>query len=448
MTSRARIAASALAIAVLVLAACGGDDDDATAAGGTTAAPATAAGTATAADSAASSGSSGPADTGAEPSGPADDSLSPVVVGVDNLESSAASFKSARIGFEQGVQYVNEQLGGINGHPMEADVCKVDLSPASSVTCANQWVQDEVVANVQAVNPSAPSLLPILQGAGIPIIVPAPQNAQFNNAVGDAFSVLPSAYEYYVDTLVAMKEEGIEKIALVSPLEQPGVQEYVDLGEAVGAELGLDITVVTLPTVVNDYTAFAASVLASSPEGVVVPTAADSVCDGLLPAIRNNGFDGPVFLSACTHFAEILPPEQLNNAMAFVTAWLPAIAEAAPADITSDMDIFTEYMGKQSEITEAEYDIAWYGFFTAVTAADMLRQVDGDVTAASFKETLPSVSGRIFLNGLPYDCSGTAWPDTTSCSKGVQVLKWGPDGSAALTSWSPVDPTPYYGLGN
>ncbi|MEO5723378.1 MAG: ABC transporter substrate-binding protein [Ilumatobacteraceae bacterium] len=444
MTSRVRIAAAALTVAVLSLAACSSDN---TGSKNTVAPAATSAttgggsgGTAT------TSGSSPSAVTRPASTGPADNSLSPVVVGVDNLESSAASFKSTRIGFQQGAQYVNEQLGGINGHPLKADVCKVDLAPASSVTCANNWVQNKVVANVQGVNPNAPSLLPILQGAGISIIVPAPQNAQFNSAVGEAFSVLPSAFEYYVDTLVAMKNEGLKKVALVSPLEQPGVQEYVDLGKAVGSKLGLDITVVTLPQVVNDYTAFAATVLASSPEGVVVPTAADSICDGLLPAIRKNGFQGPVFLSACTHFAQILPPEQVNNAMAFVTAWLPAIAEAAPADIKADVDIFTEYMAKQSEIKESEYDIAWYGFFTAVTAADMLRQVNGDVTAASVKAELPKVKGRIFLNGLPYDCSGTAWPNTTACSKGVQVLKWGADGKAALTSWSPVDPTAYYDL--
>ncbi|MFV0309375.1 MAG: hypothetical protein ACK5OX_16720, partial [Desertimonas sp.] len=85
-------------------------------------------------DSAASDDSvSEEGEAGSAEVGPADESLDPVVVGFHNLEGGAISLPGIRAGFEQGVRYVNERLGGINGHPLEVEACNVDITPESSV---------------------------------------------------------------------------------------------------------------------------------------------------------------------------------------------------------------------------------------------------------------------------------------------------------------------------
>src|SRR2546423_1916498 len=54
----------------------------------------------------------------------ADASKPAVLVGYHNLEGGAISLPEIRQGFESGLNYVNEELGGINGRPLTADYCK------------------------------------------------------------------------------------------------------------------------------------------------------------------------------------------------------------------------------------------------------------------------------------------------------------------------------------
>jgi branched-chain amino acid transport system substrate-binding protein len=57
----------------------------------------------------------------------------PVLIGFKNLEGGPVSLPQVRIGFEEGIRYVNEKLGGVNGRPIKVDYCKVDASPEASI---------------------------------------------------------------------------------------------------------------------------------------------------------------------------------------------------------------------------------------------------------------------------------------------------------------------------
>ena len=77
------------------------------------------------------------------------------------------SLPEIREAFESGVNYVNEELGGINGRPMEAVTCNLDITPESSVNCANEFVEQNVVVAVQGVDVAADAALPIWEQAGL-----------------------------------------------------------------------------------------------------------------------------------------------------------------------------------------------------------------------------------------------------------------------------------------
>jgi len=62
-----------------------------------------------------------------------------VLVGFHNLEGGAISLPQIREAFLAGVNYVNEELGGINGRPMKADTCNLDVTPESSVELPTAW---------------------------------------------------------------------------------------------------------------------------------------------------------------------------------------------------------------------------------------------------------------------------------------------------------------------
>ena len=56
---------------------------------------------------------------------------SPYVFGMINDETGAVTFPEARQGSIAAVDYVNNYLGGINGHPIVIDECTGDGTPAT-----------------------------------------------------------------------------------------------------------------------------------------------------------------------------------------------------------------------------------------------------------------------------------------------------------------------------
>ena len=50
---------------------------------------------------------------------------------------------------------------------MEAETCNLDVTPESSVNCANQFVEKNVVVAVQGVDVAADAALPIWKQAGL-----------------------------------------------------------------------------------------------------------------------------------------------------------------------------------------------------------------------------------------------------------------------------------------
>ena len=79
------------------------------------------------------------------------------------------------------------------------------------------------------------------------------------------------------------------------------------------------------------------------------------------------------------------------------------------------------------------------GFHVAVTAADMVRQTEGELTAENIKASLPNAKGHTFFRTTDYDCSAPVWPGTTACGAGVIFVKATPDRQVEETDFSPID---------
>ena len=100
--------------AALVVAACGGDDDAVTTEAPTSEAP------------------TSEAPTSEEPTG------EPFKIGVQNLEGDPnGSFPEFSIAIQAAADYVNAELGGLGGRPIEIVLCKSIVSPDDSQRCAN-----------------------------------------------------------------------------------------------------------------------------------------------------------------------------------------------------------------------------------------------------------------------------------------------------------------------
>ncbi len=110
-------------------------------------------------------------DASAAPSGtPADSTLEPVRVGFISQEKELLSIGEARVAAEAGVAYVNAELGGVNGHPVELEVCLAGDSPESAVSCAEKLINDESILMAITATYSDPAVLRLASKSGLPVI--------------------------------------------------------------------------------------------------------------------------------------------------------------------------------------------------------------------------------------------------------------------------------------
>ena len=92
---------------------------------------------------------------------------SPYVFGMINDETGAVTFPEARQGAIAAMEYVNNYLGGINGHPIVIDNCTGDGTPATAARCANQLAAKHPMAILGAADVGAPASIPIYQHANL-----------------------------------------------------------------------------------------------------------------------------------------------------------------------------------------------------------------------------------------------------------------------------------------
>src|SRR6202046_4004629 len=80
-------------------------------------------------------------------SGAATPSLSPVTIGWLNEQGGPPSetFPQATLGAEATVKYINTQLGGVHGHPVQLSTCFNAAVEAQGTTCGDQMVNTKGV---------------------------------------------------------------------------------------------------------------------------------------------------------------------------------------------------------------------------------------------------------------------------------------------------------------
>ena len=365
--------------------------------------------------------------------------MSPVLVGFDNLEGGAISLPEIRQGFESGMNYVNEELGGINGHPVRIESCNLDVTPESSVNCANEFVEKRVVVAVQGVDVAADAALPILKQADIAEIGFFAFSPAMNKAQGDAFFTLFSNEDNYASDLIAQQKLGAQSEAVVMADLPTSHSLETEVIKPAAEKLGMDVTAFYYPTQ-TDWTTFAATVLASDPDAVSFPAAEDQVCLAAVPALKAAGFTGHIHASSCSQIIDELDAETLEGVINHNEFYYSTFTEIPPKS-QQDLDIFQRFIKRDAPDAKSLV-YTQLGFHVAVQAADMLRQVEGELTAQNIKQRLPTTKGPRFFREDGYDCSKPLWPNSSACGSGVIFTRVTPDKRKEVLPFSPVDVTP------
>lgn len=361
----------------------------------------------------------------------------PILIGFHN-DSALTGVKDA---FKAGIAEVNES-GGIGGRPLEVVFCDVDGTPEQSIDCANRFVEQDVVAAVQGFDNGADAAIGILKEAGIAELGQYALGPATTADIGHSFFFDTPLQAIGIAAMLAVEDEGVETIRFFSP-ERPDTHSLLDtVVKPAAEELGLDVDFVFFQPGSPDWTSLVTTAKSQGADAIGGMGISEDDCIAMLTAIDQVGFDGPVYAAYCTQFTSALDPSVAAGARTSSAVYPTDLADAAPPEVAEHLEIYEDAVtaaGKEELVKDV---VSQGAFAAAMHVADVLGQVEGDITAASVLETMPNARGDRYFGG-EYDCSGDVWPGTSACSAQVLVLEATEDGGRKIVGDGFLDLSPY-----
>lgn len=425
---RRRMCAAAAAAVVLVVTACGSDDSTATDTTDTVLPGPTETTDASGPATTVSEDTAAPEVTTVESTAAAvlDESAEPIRLGFRNID---AVVPEVRTGFEQGIAYANEVLGGVNGRPLEIAVaCSVDGTPEGSVDCANQIVETGVVLSVQGADPSADAALPVLIEAGIAETGITSFGPVQQADVGHSFMFTNPADVAGIAAVIALSEAGASSAIRIFAGDNPIARRYNEFVTSAGERLGIDAEMIFHPVGAPDWAALVATAQAQGADGIGLLAGSEAECAGMIGAAQQAGYEGPILAGNCREFTEAVGAETAENVYTLLDLFPPDAVESAPGELGDEVSAYVEWMTDNGH-EDLLSTFATGGFSLAVTIRDVLAQIDdGELSAEAVLAGFPTATGDRFMGG-PYRCDGSAWPGTSVCQTNVIVLRQRADGT-------------------
>ena len=222
-------------------------------------------------------------------SGPANSSLTPVTVGFVNQQGGAQVIGlHATDGTEMAIKYINAELGGVDGHPIQLDTCFIASAEEEGTGCAQKFLANKnvhvismgaVVIGDQSFYSTLGGALPVVGGVA-PLSIDGQQK---NTAVlfGDATSVLGPMGTYGKDVLHA-------KTAVILYPDTASATPGALATEAGLKAAGISVKMGPYPETTTDLTGVLASTGAASAD-MVIPAVAAPDCVNIDKALIQQG---------------------------------------------------------------------------------------------------------------------------------------------------------------
>ncbi|WP_134325357.1 ABC transporter substrate-binding protein [Cumulibacter soli] len=367
----------------------------------------------------------------------------PIVIGVQSLDTGPVAYPQNTYGAEAAEWYINNEMGGINGQPIELNICSGDGTPETGVKCANSFVKDDMPVVFDAYDgTSMGAMTPILKEAGIPIVgLLAGQAVAESADYGTAFYFSGPLETSALGMVTVLANEG-KKTASLALTDAPSSHGYVDdLVVPMGEKLGVDVTGVYVKADNINFQTLAATELDGDPDVAGIIALPEEACTGLLGALRQSGFDGTAFMGSCSQFIEELPGEQAAGAIVQPRLWVPESYEHAPAEVQDQLDSFAEAM-EEVGYEDEQSARSLYSFAGLVNLATIMSDIDGEITSESVLEAMKGLKDFPTFAGPTVTCDGEQWPDRPgACSHEGIFFEVQDDGTL-----KPVDDAGYIDL--
>lgn len=329
--------------------------------------------------------------------------------------------------------YANEYLNGLAGHRIDPVVCDTQTDPTVAANCANQFVQDGVVAVVTPTTGYAANAAPVISQAGIPWVVPEGASTQ-EYSLPNSFNLTGGLSGELGGTATYAKEHGITNVVAL-PLDAGTFVASVQaiLAPDYKAD-GIALHVVPLPTDAPDYTPQITAALKFKPQAFLF-LADTTTCTGALKAFVAVGASGRWWMNSnCTTPAAVTAV----GAKYFANSVLFGLADSSGSDTdaVTYRKVMSQFAPKVSVNGDAEQ--GYQAMAALVRVVNASQSTGSQVTAGSVRAALNS-SRNVTLpigDGLAFTCDVTANPSvskTRTCGEGTLAATL--DSSAKISTY-------------
>ncbi len=440
--SKRRGVVAALAAMSLVIAACG-DDDDSTepteasaeeaAVDTTEAAPETteaAPETTEAAPETTEAAAESPLGTPTPAEG------EPVKIGLiteSGGEAVSAQSELTETGADIAVQYVNEYRGGLAGQPIELVICGNKATASGASDCANQMVEQDVAAVVWPFTGFGPQQVPIITGAGIPIV--AVSGSSNEELTTPNVFILTGGY---VGTLGAYarhaQENGVTNFSMITIDVPSATQAAEGIGGIVFGNAGVPYSVVKVAPGTPDMTAQVQAAVAGGADAIGV-TGDVTFCTSFFQAYQALGLDIPKYI-----IQPCIDPTVIESLGAVLDGSILATVTGESEDTEVYAAMVETYGSGDIDPDPAVSTGVSAGVSAVMNLWNLMDGATGPITAEGVIErvtTTPDVP--LWLSGgLTYTCDGTAIPLLPNlCSAQFQIGTV--DATGQVSGLEPVD---------
>jgi branched-chain amino acid transport system substrate-binding protein len=334
-------------------------------------------------------------------------------------------------------EYWNTHRNGIGGRPVEVVTCETGADPAGATDCANQFVEEDVVAVALSQSAVAESVWEPLHAAGVPTLWFQATGQEILLDTESFVIVNPLTTLFGLPISVA-ESEGADKIAFVL-IDVPQARQAVEmLGPTILGNAGIDYEVIPIAPGTADMTPQMQEV-ADSGAGVVHITGNDAFCIAAFNGLTAVGYDGAITaLNQCITDAtrEAVPGDVLEGTT--ITASIALGAEDDPTYQTyrAVVDAFGE------DVQDVENATAMGGFVAMASLLTSLGGILGDITPESVVAAIKAMPEQELPGGggLTFRCGGSAIAMMPAvCSN--EWLRTELDADGRPTAYAAVDST-------
>jgi branched-chain amino acid transport system substrate-binding protein len=365
--------------------------------------------------------------------GPADQSLEPVVIGYVNQEGGVPSFPEATVGTEAAVEYINTELGGIGGHPLELKTCFVQAEEDGQ-RCGTEMVNDP---NVKAV------LTGVLTAGGdslykvvvptLPVLVGNPvANPDFLTAGIAALTPgspgVIQGLAVFIAEYLGTPEDPIKSVAVVYGDNEGAKAAVSVLFNPVLNQLGItDIRAVPVADTATAPDLQAALQAAGAQDAdVVVPLVITPLCIATYDALKAAGISPTVVSTGLCmgtamtqHLGDVGDSGEVPDGWYFGSYGYSPYLPDEESGMATYLANVTQYGGDDVEFT----GFAGPQFGNVMTLAKFFNAIGADsITADTVKAEIASFTGPMMMTAGPMACGNVSpiFPSLCGAEMGIQ----------------------------